>query len=411
MEATANAADERPSTSAKSGPWSLEGEVRLRTEHLRGHDLAGESEDDEFGLLRVLASVDYQTPSFRSHFQAIVTSTVGIKNGPSPVDETGVDILQGFVEARATKGTMGMSARVGRALMPFGSQRLIGSRYGANVPLAFDGVRATLVSSNSQIDGFYVRPVRSRRGSLNDRSSDKEELWGLYGTKSAVAGTAIDLYYLGYRNEETAYVSGKGREMRHTVGARLSGTKGGARWDAEAVYQFGRFGDRSIVAWSAALDAGVKLPVQRFETEAGLKLAVASGDDNAEDGTLGTFNPLFPRAKYFGELSPIGPLNVIHLNPSLTTKLRPGLTVSAAGMWYWRHRSTDGIYDLAGNVLRSAGDPGKFIGQQFETMLVWAPSEHLEITASGSAFWASQKLRHDHRKALVLVGLEATMAF
>jgi hypothetical protein len=409
-EASAIAADDRPS-SKTSRPWSLQGEARLKTELLDGYNLAGAREGDTFGLLRVLASVDYQTPSFRSHFQAIATSSVGIKGRPSPVDETGLDLLQGFVEARATRGGMSMSVRAGRALMPFGSQRLIGSRYGANVPLAFEGLRAAIASPAVQIDGFYVRPVKSSRGSLNDRSSADEELWGLYGTKAAVAGTALDLYYLGYRNKAETYVSGEARELRHSVGARLSGTKGIARWDAEALYQFGSFGERSIAAWSFAIDAGVQLPLRRFETEAGLKVAVASGDSDAKDGKLGTFNPLFPRAKYFGKLSPIGPSNIVHLNPSLTTRIAPELTVSAAGMWYWRHRSADGIYDLSGHVLRRTGDTGHFIGRQFEAVLVWSPAKHLEIEASGSAFWASQKLRPDSARPFLLFGLEATKAF
>ena len=38
-----------------------------------------------------------------------------------------------------------------------------------------------------------------------------------------------------------------------------------------------------------------------------MRLNVISGDRNAQDRTLGPFNALFPKGKYFGELSPVGP--------------------------------------------------------------------------------------------------------
>jgi hypothetical protein len=47
---------------------------------------------------------------------------------------------------------------------------------------------------------------------------------------------------------------------------------------------------------------------------------VISGDADQNDEKLGTFNPLFPKGKYFGALSPIGPRNLIHLRP---TVMRP----------------------------------------------------------------------------------------
>jgi len=44
---------------------------------------------------------------------------------------------------------------------------------------------------------------------------------------------------------------------------------------------------------------------------------VPSGDNNPNDKDLQTFNPLFPKGKYFGELSLLGPYNLINLHPSI----------------------------------------------------------------------------------------------
>ncbi|WP_428978619.1 alginate export family protein [Chenggangzhangella methanolivorans] len=51
-----------------------------------------------------------------------------------------------------------------------------------------------------------------------------------------------------------------------------------------------------------------------------LKANVISGD-RGPGGRLGTFNALFPKGKYFGEIGLIGPANLVNLHPVIGVSL------------------------------------------------------------------------------------------
>jgi Alginate export len=75
--------------------------------------------------------------------------------------------------------------------------------------------------------------------------------------------------------------------------------------------QFGSFdsqrGKGSILAWSVGTETGYTLEPFFFSPRFSLRANVISGDHNANDANLQTFNPLFPKGKYFGEFTPGGP--------------------------------------------------------------------------------------------------------
>ena len=112
--------------------------------------------------------------------------------------------------------------------------------------------------------------------------------------------------------------------------------------------------------------------MQAQEAEQGRRLI-------AGDGRLGTFNPLFPRAKYFGELTPVGPLNLMNLHPSVDLTLSDEFSLSASAIAYWRMSLEDGVYDLSGNRLRSGAESrSRYIGTQGELVLSYAAGRTVE---------------------------------
>jgi hypothetical protein len=99
---------------------------------------------------------------------------------------------------------------------------------------------------------------------------------------------------------------GSGEELRHTLGSRFFGRSGNWRWDVEGHLQFGRFAGGDILAWSAASDVRYTFAGLPLEPFVGLRANAISGDRNPSDHRLGTFNALFPKGKYFGEVGLIG---------------------------------------------------------------------------------------------------------
>jgi hypothetical protein len=144
-----------------------------------------------------------------------------------------------------------------------------------------------------------------------------------------------------------------------------------------------------------------------------LKANVISGDDDPNDRQLQTFNPLFPKGKYFGELSLLGPSNLINLHPSISVELGAGWSFSAASVFYWRQSTGDGIYDVAGNVLRTdQGSQARFIGTQVEAVLEYQYSRTLGLLASYSQFHPGRYIKETGPSETVhFVGTELLFKF
>ena len=168
--------------------------------------------------------------------------------------------------------------------------------------------------------GFYLRPVQVAPDPLDNLSSSDQQLWGIYATRRlkdllpSLPNGALDFYYLGYFNAAAAYNSGTGPELRHTIGTRFCGNidiPGGLLdWNYEAMLQFGSFdsqrGKGSILAWRVGTETGYTLEPFFFSPRFSLRANVISGDHNANDANLQTFNPLFPKGNILANLPPWG---------------------------------------------------------------------------------------------------------
>ena len=215
--------------------------------------------------------------------------------------------------------------------------------------------------------GFYLRPVQVAPDPLDNLSSSDQQLWGIYATRRlkdllpSLPNGALDFYYLGYFNAAAAYNSGTGPELRHTIGTRFFGNidiPGGLLdWNYEAMLQFGSFdsqrGKGSILAWRVGTETGYTLEPFFFSPRFSLRANVISGDHNANDANLQTFNPLFPKGKYFGELTPVGPYNLINVLGSVGHNLTGQITFSIQGGPYWRYSGHDAAYGVGGNIVRA----------------------------------------------------------
>ncbi|MBK3773702.1 alginate export family protein [Azospirillum brasilense] len=392
-------------------------EARLRGEAVRnsgwGQD---EPRSDAYGLWRLLPYADLRVgPALRVFGQLIMADTAG-KLGPEGApDVDRADLLQGFADLSVPLGSAQGTLRAGRQMLAYGSERLISLRYGANVPRAFDAVTGIVQSGPWRVDGFLGRPVRAAPDLFDDRRDGGRSAWGLYATRGAGAGwgTGLDAYYIGYGNRAASFEGGQGREERHTLGTRLFGKADGWDWNWEAMLQTGRIDGDTIAAWSVASDTGHRWDGVPLRPRLGLKANIASGDRDPGDGRLGTFNPLFPRAKYFGELTPVGPLNLMNLHPSVDLALSDEFSLSASAIAYWRMSLGDGVYDLSGNLLRDgAGSRSRYIGTQGELVLSYAAGRTVEGLLSYSLFRPGSFLQDTGpAKTIHFVGVEAVFKF
>jgi len=380
-------------------------ELRARAEDYKNNLWGGaDAPDDAYLWVRAVPYADVHVDRFRAFVQPVLAYAVGVQPAASPVDQTRADLLQGFGELDLGAVTL----RAGRQMLSLGTERLVGTRYGPNVPLAFDGFRGIVRVGSADVSLFAVKPVEPGPDSFDDKSSPTKALWGAYATIPQ-----LDFYYLGYRNRDAHFGGRPGRELRHTLGARYHGARADWRWNLEAAGQFGSFADERIGAWTVATELGRKLSTLPLSPDATLRFNIASGDSNPGDDRLGTFNALFPKGKYFGELSPIGPYNIVNLNPAVSLDLGRNLSLGVAAMAYWRFSRADGVYDIPGHLIRAPGrSRARYIGKEAELTLAWQPTAELELSASISAFQPGAFIRETGpAKAIGMFGLEANFRF
>ncbi len=392
---------------------TLGGEVRVRYEAIRNADFgSGPQDDGGYLLTRFLPFAAITFPdlpldsTLQLVFQPIIAHSEGDARGPGPIDKENFGILQAFARVKIAVGPGEIELQAGRQMISYGTERLLGTRYGPNVPLGFDGGILHWTASGWDIDGFYLRPIQTVPDPLDDLSSDRQQLWGLYSTWTpatpppVVSGTAFDFYYLGFFDADATYNSGTGRELRHTLGTRIFGERevgfGTLDWNLESMVQFGTFdsdrGHGLIFANSTATELGYTLATLPAAPRLFIRANYVSGDQDSSDADLQTFNPLYPKGKYFGELTPVGPYNLINLQGALILTPRPDLTFYFQGGPYWRASTEDGVYGVGGNLVRSAGDGTgtnsneRFIGTQCEFVAEWNPTRELAFLISYSQF-------------------------
>lgn len=305
------------------------------------------------------------------------------REAPSPAERDGADLHQLFGELSFGDAFGGdpkdALIRVGRQELHYGAGRMISVREGPNVRDDFDGVLVRLRRGGIVADAFAAYDVEDDRGGFDNDTVEDDAVWGLYGSGALPGrvlgrGHALDLYYMGERRSESPYAfAAPVAETRHTVGLRWfsAGPPSALGWtfDAEAAFQFGGADPLTIGpsldvrAWTAT--AGMR---RNWDGpwSPGLRLAAlwTSGDDDPDDGDLGTFRAPNPPGRYFGEATPLGPGNLAAV--ALTGFAQPmdRLSLALEAAAFWRIEESDGLYSPAGGPLRAPGGGSDHVGNE-----------------------------------------------
>src|SRR6267154_2774779 len=324
---------------------SFGGELRERVEGNYDPNFGiGGVGSDSYLLQRITLSADVH---FGERVRFFVEGISGIveneSHTPPPVQQDPGDLQFAFVDVVPwLTEDQRLTLRVGRFGMSFGAGRLVATRAAPNIPFRFDGFEALYSRPDWNLAGFVTQPLKDSGGiSGADHSTT---FWGLYATHyfDAPRTTGLDLYYLGIHNDHATYASGTADEDRHSLGAREFGIWKQWDWDAEQVIQFGNFGNDSILAWTAAVNAGYTFDAT-WEPRLGLKTGITSGDHNPKNGQLETFDALYFKSGYFNDASLIRPQNIIGVHPNLTLRPTKAVTVDGGANWFWRYSRHDAV--------------------------------------------------------------------
>ncbi len=134
----------------------------------------------------------------------------------------------------------------------------------------------------------------------------------------SLATQATFSIYIGFQSDRTVYQQGIGEELRHTVATRSAvALEGGLSWDWEFFYNSvtsmdqtyppGRWGRKR----SGAQAKSCCIQPTRYVVTSSAEIGTAKTNQ------LNTFNPLFPKLRYFGEDGVVAPYNLIDCIPAI----------------------------------------------------------------------------------------------
>lgn len=377
---------------------SINGQVRERGEYQDYPAFRAQPPDNGYLLQRYLLSADlHLSQLFRSFIQLNSGLIDGRDGGPRPgIDESKLDFNQGFVDITPLQSAdNALTIRAGRQLISLGSTRLVATGAGLNVEQPFDGFRIMLHAGDWTADGLAVRPTETKTGIFDNEPNPAEELWGLYLTRALPSfHTNVDLYYLGYDHKSVRYTQGKGREQRETIGTRVWSHSSTWDYDFEYTAQLGRFHTGNISAWGTGYHLGYTFTQARFAPHPELDGGVLSGDHNAHDNTLGTFNPLFPNGNYLSQSILLGPFNLIIVRPTYKTALTRKASSNTNVELLWRQATQDGVYNIAGILIHPPeNSTARFIGTQIQQEFDYSFTRHLSGSLAYEHFFAGEFLK------------------
>ncbi|NOY42440.1 MAG: alginate export family protein, partial [Planctomycetes bacterium] len=211
------------------GTLDVGGQLRVRyhNEQGMGQDLAGagtrrfEDTKHDFVLTRLRMYANWKVnDSVRFYSEAIfadVSDDDGTYN-PRGIDRNYGDFLNLFVDLRLTENLI---LRVGRQELLYGVERVVSPLDWANTRRTFEGVKALWKDGDWAVDTFYTHFVPVDPNDLDEADYD-QTFYGSYVSYSGWKNASLDVYYLGYDNENAGPITGD--FSLHTLGARLSGS-------------------------------------------------------------------------------------------------------------------------------------------------------------------------------------------
>ncbi len=292
-----------------------------------------------------------------------------------------LDINQVFADYKTVLGTDALTVRGGRQEINYGDGRLLSPRESPNVRQSFDGA---LISAQGRlrVDGFAFRAVTIGPNAFDNPTNAGQDVWGVYASMPAnERRPGADFYLLGYDRRNAEFSRGTAGEQRLTWGSRVSGRSGDLDYDWEAAYQSGRFGSEKIGAYLAATETGYTLERLPLTPRLGLRADVASGDQNPLGHSLGTFNPLYGRGDYYGEINLFSESNLRDVRPSLDFYVGRKVDITVDSFFLWRDSVRDGLYTPGlTSAVPATGSRARYVGTLRAAQVVWQMDRHFALT-------------------------------
>ena len=347
------------------------------------------------------------------------------------------DLRQGYVEIGNAKN-FPLTLKIGRQILAYGDERLVGSFDWNNIGRTFDAVKLRWEEKKWSLDAFASTVVVPTRGKynqsdfLNGNETDRGQLFsGLYFSTTALPFQTTDVYAFhlhedtGLKYQPTAI----GDTNFVTLGFRVKSKPGyfhhepasapdgkamadgkstpppppapkplGLDYDGEYAFQTGRVRGLDLTAFAVHTGLGYTFDLP-WTPRLGVEYNFATGDSHPGDTDLETFQNLFPtNHKFYGYMDVFSWQNM-H-NPAVSVKVSPTkkLTAQLDYHGFWLATNEDVWYRANGTtavrpLTPLARNADKFAGSEIDFTVTYKPFKQLALQAGYSHFFAGTYLK------------------
>lgn len=368
----------------RCGSLDIGGQWRLRYHHERGMNKGVPrflSTEDDFLLNRLRLYADYHANDWlRFYVEGIYADSYGESLPPRPIDENIGDFLNLFVDVKLTPD---WTVRVGRQELLYGAQRLVSPLDWANTRRTFDGIKLLWRPADDwKVDAFYTKYVPVLPFEL-DQYDENQSFYGCWATYSGFCDSTLDLYHLGYDNNNAPTATALNSFSLQTTGARWLGDRNSWLWELQGAYQWGDaagLGTGSQSEGFATIGLGRKFKDRCWEPTLWFYYDYASSG----------YNQLFPLAhKYLGFIDAAQRSNVQAPNVLLTAKPSQKVTLL---MWYYYFLATSSapVPSIGGTPPQ---DPATTdFGSEIDFTIKYQIKPRSDVLLGYSHFWKGAKI-------------------
>jgi hypothetical protein len=385
----------RSVTAERLPSWlTLSGEFRTRVEGRTGFNYQP-GNNDAYALFRNRFNLELTpAPWLDFYFQAQDSRAPGLDAGrPLDTFKDNLDIRQAHVRLGNPKGLVRLT--VGRQLLSYGAQRLIGPLDWTNTSRTWDAIKLELGTADAKVD-LFASSVVAIDPTRPDHHRDGVNIHGAYGAfKKVLPHASVEPYLLWKTGHVSIWTGG----LRV---AAMPGTPGLAGFDYQA--EFARQLGHGVAARHSASAGyailGYTLRPVRWTPRFSGEFSHASGDPNPGSATHRTFDHLLPTNHlFYGVTDPVGWQNMNMVRAGIDCKPHKRLQLAADYRELWLDSARDALYSVAGTVAvkPAAGNTARRIGGEIDLTAVWAASTQWKLGAGIGHLAAGDFLKRNTR--------------
>lgn len=338
---------------------------------------------NQAGNLSVASTTTTTAGTTTCTIAALSTATACTNTNPTSATTStttgeALDLYQANV-AISNLGGMPLELKVGRQILAYGDQRLLGHLGWTDNARSFDAYKLSYkTEGGGQIDLFTAKVIEKT-------TTADDDLFGLYTMWKLGEKTSLDVYYLIWE----ANVTAAGRSVS-TYGARYAGKSDAIDYTAELAMQGGNWGT------GVTQSANALAVVVGYTMESGTRLSVeydkGSGDDDLTDTSHKTFVfPFHTNHAHYGYMDYFSWSNMADIKLAAKGKPMDGPTVvEVAYHMFSLDQANDKWYTVAGDgsssLLSGATGGSKTAGSEIDITVIYPYSKSTKFTAGYSTF-------------------------